>query len=110
MVYESGEGGGKVIKGSLEAVSRLEIRGPKFHCFRIIYVLDETLLFTALHTTLVCEVCTYGAQYRDEWCNETGTDNMQVVSEPDPSHSEEEGSGHVPTFKLSPQNAIMCGN
>ena len=31
MLYESGEGGGKVIKGSPEAVSRLEIRGPKLH-------------------------------------------------------------------------------
>ena len=26
-----------------------------------------------------------------------------------PSHREEEGSGHLPTFKLSPQNAVVCG-
>ena len=35
---------------------------------------------------------------------------LLVVSEPDPSHEEEEGSGHVPTFELSSRNAIMCGN
>ena len=34
-----------------------------------------------------------------------------LVSEPDPSHGEEEGSGHVPTIELSSRNAIiMCGN
>ena len=34
-----------------------------------------------------------------------------LVPEPDPSHGEEEGSGHVPTIELSSQNAIiMCGN
>ena len=33
-----------------------------------------------------------------------------LVSEPDRSHGEEEGSGHMPTFELSSQNAIMCGN
>jgi len=28
--------------------------------------------------------------------------------EQDHSHTEE-GSGHVPTYKLSPRNAVMCG-
>ena len=30
-----------------------------------------------------------------------------LVPEPDPSHGEEEGSGHVPTIELSSQNAII---
>ena len=33
-----------------------------------------------------------------------------LISEPDPLHGEEEGSGLVPTFELSSRHAVMCGN
>ena len=32
---------------------------------------------------------------------------FRLVSEPDPLHGEEEGSVHVPTFKLSSRN-VLC--